>query len=44
MKVPPFILCFLSPSLCIPTTCIKFILLFNNIIGHPDEPVSVDIL
>jgi len=33
-----------SPSLCIPITCIKFISSFNNIIGHPDEPLSVDIL
>ena len=44
IKVPPLILFFLSPFLCIPITLIKFILSFNNKMGHPDEPGSVDIL
>ena len=30
--------------LCIPITSIILKLLFINIIGHPDEPFSVDIL
>ena len=44
IKVPPFTFLFLSPFLCIPITFIKFILSFNNKIGHPDEPHSVAIL
>ena len=44
IKVPPFILFFLSPFLCIPITLIKFILSLNNKMGHPEEPGSVDIL
>ena len=30
--------------LCMPITSIKLILLFNNIIGQPDDPFSVEIL
>ena len=44
IKVPPFNCFEYIASLCIPITCIKFILLFNKIIGHPDEPLSVGIL
>ena len=42
IKVPPFLFS-VSEFLWMPITCIKFILLFNNIIGHPDDPGSVEI-
>ena len=38
MKVPPFNFLEICPSLCIPITLNKLILLFNNIIGQPEEP------
>ena len=44
IKVPQFNFFLKSASLCIPITRHKLIFLFNNITGHPDDPLSVGIL
>ena len=43
MNVPQFNLVECIFSLCIPITKLLLLLLFSNIIGHPDDPLSVDI-